>query len=170
MKIPNALHLSPLVEASINEQFRRNSSSIYLNSGCCGRKPVAVLAAISRAHERLNNNPCHLTFNDQSPIEQCRAALARLLAVDAANLFLALSTTNALQILMQSFLLERGDEFIMTGQEHGSMRTIARYLSESRGIIVKVAAIDGEADPQNVERSAASTALCQRLLAFARTI
>jgi isopenicillin-N epimerase len=38
---------------------------------------------------------------------------------------------------MQSFLLKEGDELVTTDQEHGSLRTIAQYLSETRGIVVR---------------------------------
>ncbi len=98
---------------------------------------MSVLNAIIRTYQNLNLNPCHVTFNDSSIAGQARAAVARLLAVPEQNILLTFSTTNALQILMQSFLLEAGDELVTTDQEHGSLRTIAQYLSETRGIVVR---------------------------------
>lgn len=135
---------------------------IYFNSGCCGRKPQSVLDAMARADEKINTNPCHFTFLDNSPVDQARETVSQLLSVPKENILLACSTTNALQILMQSFLLRPGDELVTTDQEHGSLRTIAQYLSETRGIVVRRHAID-------LARTAevgASEHLCQGLLSL----
>jgi len=114
---------------------------IYFNSGCCGRKPQSVLDAMARAYERINTNPCHFTFRDTTTLDQARQAAASLLSTASENVLLAFSTTNALQIIMQSFLLKAGDELVTTDQEHGSLTTIARFLAETRGIVVRRHAI-----------------------------
>ncbi len=135
---------------------------IYFNTGCCGRKSVSVLNAMARAHEALNLNPCHFTFNDNSAIEQARAAASRLLSVPEGNIFFAFSTTSALQIIMQSFLLDPGDELVTTDQEHGSLKTIAQYLSETRGIVVRKCQIKPAADGDTT----GSAELCRDLLSL----
>jgi len=131
---------------------------IYFNSGCCGRKPQSVLEAMARAYERINTNPCHFSFRDITAVDQARMAAANLLSLPAENILLAFSTTNALQIIMQSFLLKAGDELVTTDQEHGSLTTIAQYLAETRGIVVRRHAIP--VDEENSE------AHCRSLLAL----
>ena len=139
-------HFAELQKVVAVEFPSEMDNSIYFNTGCCGRKPTSVLAALARGHERVNANPCHNTFNDSSAIEQARRAVAALLDVNPQDIFLAVSTSNALQILLQSFLLKPGDELVTTDQEHGSLRTIARYLSERRGIVVRRYRLEDDAD------------------------
>ena len=150
---------APFADLVSAEYPVNEDGSIYFNSGCCGRKPLAVLKAVARANEKLNTNPCHFTFNDQSYSEQARAAVARLLDVSRENILLATSTTQALQIIMQSFLLKAGDELVTTDHEHGSLRTIAQYLRETRGIIVRYLHIDSDHS-----QSLSSESFCRGLL------
>jgi isopenicillin-N epimerase len=150
------------LEAVAKEFPPDKDGHVYFNSGCCGRKPVSVLEAMARTYERLNSNPCHFTFNDSSPVDQARASVARLLSVPEQNILLASSTTSVLQILMQSFLLAPGDELVTTDQEHGSLRTIAQYLAETRGIVVHKYAIKCNQETG----TAGSAILCKDLLSL----
>ncbi|MBS2006988.1 MAG: aminotransferase class V-fold PLP-dependent enzyme [Cyanobacteria bacterium SZAS TMP-1] len=131
---------------------------VYFNSGCCGRKPLSVLDAMARAYERINTNPCHFTFRDTAHLDQARQAAANLLSVPREQVLLAFSTTNALQVIMQSFLLKAGDELVTTDHEHGSLNTIARYLSETRGVVVRRHAVPVDAEDSQEH--------CRRLLAL----
>jgi selenocysteine lyase/cysteine desulfurase len=110
---------------------------LYLNTGSCGRKPTTVLEALAQGWKRLNANPTRVTFLDDDIWDDARNALAELLSVSPQNLLLTQNTTQALQMVMQSFLLQPGDEFITTTHEHGSLRTIARYWEQTRGIVVR---------------------------------
>jgi isopenicillin-N epimerase len=132
--VPNTMPLSEIAE---KEYPPLPGGAVYLNSGCCGRKPTSVSAAIARCQAGFDLNPCHVTFNDTSIQSQARAAAAALLSVPEQNILFGQSTTNILQIMLSSLLLNEGDELVVTDQEHGSLRTIARYLSEKRGIVVR---------------------------------
>jgi len=150
------------LEAVAREYPADKDGSVYLNSGCCGCKPSSVLDSVSRFYQTFKRNPCHFTFNDTAPVDQARLAVSRLLNVPVETIMLAFSTTNALQILMQSFLLEDGDELITTDHEHGSLRTIAKYLAETRGIIIKKYQFPSS---NNVAANDSKT-LCQGLLSL----
>jgi selenocysteine lyase/cysteine desulfurase len=121
----------------VQREFLNLNGPIYLNTGCCGRKPVSVLRTMEKGWAELNENPCRTTFMEPLLLERGRQAVAELLQVSPQNIFLALSTTNALQIIMHSFLLQAGDELVTTDDEHGSLSTIAEYLREVRGIIIR---------------------------------
>lgn len=116
--------------------------SLYLNAGSCGRKPTCVLEAISAGWKKLNFNPTKTTFFDQEIWNDARQSFADLLAVSSDNLVLTQNTTQALQMVVQSFLLLPGDELVTTTQEHGSLKTVARYLEETRGIVVRRYAVE----------------------------
>lgn len=130
-------------------------NSIYLNYGSCGKKPCSVLRALQTGWQRLNQNPTIMTFLDEQPWEIARSAAADLFYVPAQQLVLTNSTTHSLQLVMQSFLRQPGDELITTDHEHGSVNVIARYLEDSRGITVR---------RHKVDPGAGSEALCLGLL------
>lgn len=132
-----------------------DSDSTYLNTGSCGRKPASVLAALNEGWQKLNINPTYATFLDAEPMHSARAAFAKLLGVAPQQLILTQNSTQGLQLIMHSLLLEAGDELVTTNTEHGSVTSIARHLGETRGVVTKRA----DADPK-----LGSGALCAGLL------
>ncbi|MBI4534098.1 MAG: aminotransferase class V-fold PLP-dependent enzyme [Candidatus Melainabacteria bacterium] len=129
--------------------------SIYLNSGSCGRKPERVLTALRDALHKFNTNPTRFTFIETSPLEEARAAAVELFGVGAESLLLTNSTSQGLQLVMQSFLAGPDDELVTTTHEHGVTRTICRYLHETRGVRIL---------EYNVEPLKGSMALCKGIL------
>lgn len=113
------------------------SDCTYLNTGSCGRKPASVLAAINAGWQKLNINPTYATFIDAEPMQSARCAFAKLLGVAPQQLILTQNSTQGLQLIMHSLLLEAGDELVTTNTEHGSVTSIARHLSDTRGVITK---------------------------------
>lgn len=123
--------------------------SIYLNSGSCGRKPLSVLRSWQSHVESGNANPTRFTFIEgEELVREARLAASELFAVDPDCLLLTNSTTQGLQLIMESFLVRRGDELVTTDHEHGITKTICRHLEESRDIIVhrvEIEPLDGSA-------------------------
>ncbi len=110
---------------------------MYLNTGSCGRKPASVVAALDDGWRKLNQNPTVTTFFETELREDARAMAADMFGVERDLLMLTESTTEGLQLMMQTYLLNEGDEFVTTDHEHGCLNTIARYLEETRGIVVR---------------------------------
>lgn len=126
----------------VREEFPIEQGCLYLNTGSCGRKPQSVLRALSQGWKDLNVNPTLSTFMDESALGDAKQAVARLFEVPVENLLLVQNTTQGLHLIMQSLLLDEGDEFVTTTSEHGSVSTIAQYLAETRGIKIHKVAID----------------------------
>lgn len=126
--------------------------SIYFNTGSCGRKPKRVLRAISRGWRWLNRNPTVATFFDQTPADTARESLAKLVGADSKDLLLTQNSTQGLQLVMQSFLLNAGDELITTAQEHGSLNSIASYLAQTRGITIRKLSVDPTAGVAELQK------------------
>lgn len=142
--------------AAVRAQWPRPADgSTYLNTGTCGRKAQRVLAAITEGWQRFNCNPTLSTFYLEDDLQQARQAAADVLAIKADNLLLIQNSTQGLQMVLQSFLLEPDDEFVTTDHEHGSVRTLSTYLEETRGIVVRRLSMDA---------SSGSNALCEGLL------
>jgi isopenicillin-N epimerase len=113
------------------------NGEIYLNSGSCGRKPQSALNAIQRGWQLHNVNPTRMTFIDMEPREEARRAAARLLDVEPSSLLITNNTSDGLQLIMQSFLLNPGDEIVTSDHEHAVTKAICRFLRETRGIVVR---------------------------------
>src|SRR6185369_3581344 len=86
--------------------------SVYLNTGSCGRKPRSVLKALADGYEKLNLNPTLMTFLDPNPWSLARLSAARLFESEPEQMLLTQSTTQGLQLIMQSFLRKAGDEVV----------------------------------------------------------
>ena len=151
MKVEDELDLD-LVRSEWPQEQR---DGIYFNSGSCGVKPVSVLSAIQNGWLRLNQNPTRMTFLESEIWERTRALASNLFGVNKEGLILTGNSTYGIQQIMQTFLINAGDEFICTDQEHSCVKTISRYLSETRGIITR---------QYFVEPSTGSEAFCQDIL------
>jgi selenocysteine lyase/cysteine desulfurase len=131
--------------------------SIYLNTGSCGRKPASVLKVLAQSWETFNTNPTYYTFFADEWLREVRTALAELLAVSHNDLLLTQNSTQGLHLVLNSFLLTAGDELVTTTHEHGSVNTIARYLAETRGVVIR----RHECNPMD-----GSEAFCQSVIAM----
>ncbi len=117
--------------------------SIYLNSGSCGRKPRSVVETLKVGLEEANCNPTRYTFIEGERFAaEARAAASALFEVDPGCLLITNSTSQGLQLILQSFLSGPDDELITTDHEHGITRTICQYLEEARGVTVHRLAVD----------------------------
>lgn len=131
--VPDALDLD-----LIRREFPQIADgSLYFNTGSCGRKPVSVLAAMAQAWEKFNTNPTHHTFFSEEWIGGARQAVGRLLQVPSGDILLTQNSTQGIQLVMSSFLQRSGDEFVTTTHQHGSVNSIARYLEETRSIVIR---------------------------------
>ncbi len=131
--------LEPIDLALVNEEWPASSmSGIYFNTGSCGIKPVSVLNAIQKAYLDLNKNPTIETFLKSSYWDSARLSAAKLFTVPATSLMLTHNSTYGIQLVMQNLLKEPGDEIVCTSQEHSCVKTLCKYLSETRGIRVRV--------------------------------
>lgn len=122
----------------IDTQFPPDKEGVtYLNTGSVGRKPTCVLDALNQGVKQLNLNPTITTFLDPEPISTARKAASSLFSCQPSSLLLTGNSTQGLQLLLESFLTKPGDELVTTNHEHGSARTIMRYLEETRGVVVR---------------------------------
>jgi selenocysteine lyase/cysteine desulfurase len=131
------------LDEALQEQWApHQSASIYLNTGSCGRKPKCVLAEVQEGWDRLNSNPTNFIFAETEPAEATRKEAGKLFSVPPESLMLTQNTTQALQIILQSFLLKSGDELVTTDQEHNCLYAISQYLQENRGIVTRRYKVD----------------------------
>jgi selenocysteine lyase/cysteine desulfurase len=116
--------------------------SIYLNAGSCGRKPKCVLEAIEEGWRTFDSNPTKFVFLDTDPLESARIEASILLSLPPDSIMFTQNVTQALQIILQTFLLDAGDELVTTDQVHNCLYAIGRYLEETRGVVVRRLKVD----------------------------
>lgn len=96
---------------AIRAQFEFIPTQIYLNNGTIGLLPRPVLDAMDKAMDRLKRG-------DYPVPRQVREAVAKLVHTDPAHIALTHNTTHGINIVAQGLRLRRGDELILTDQEH----------------------------------------------------
>jgi isopenicillin-N epimerase len=122
----------------IDSQFPPMENGVtYLNTGSSGRKPTCVLDALNQGLKQINRNPTIATFIDETPINNARKAAGTLFNCPPSSLLMTGNSTQGLQLILESFLTKPGDELVTTDHEHGSARTVMRYLEETRGVVIR---------------------------------
>lgn len=139
-----------LVEAEWPASHREG---IYFNSGSCGVKPISVLAALEEGYRRLNKNPTIMTFVDTEIWDETRKQSREFFGAKSDTLFMTQNSTFGIQLLMQSFLKNSGDEFVTTDQEHSCVKTLSTYLEQSRGVITKRVKVETDRGSANLTDS-----------------
>jgi selenocysteine lyase/cysteine desulfurase len=84
---------------------------IYLNTGTLGLISKTALADVQERMERLS-------VGYYAVEDDVRASVARLLNADVSEICLTHNTTEGINIVAQGLRLKRGDEVVLTDQEH----------------------------------------------------
>lgn len=96
---------------AVRSQFQFFPNQVYLNNGTIGLLPEPVLAAMQKAMSRLDKG-------DYSTPGHVRESIARLVKAPADSIALTHNTTHGINIIAQGLRLRRGDELILSDQEH----------------------------------------------------
>lgn len=113
---------------------------VYLDNAATTQKPRAVIDAVRRYYEHDNANihrGVHLLSERATrQYEDARAALARFLGAAAQETVLLRGTTEAINLVAQSFVRPRlrpGDEVLITQMEHHSNIVPWQMVCEATG-------------------------------------
>ena len=96
---------------AVRSQFQFFPNQVYLNNGTIGLLPEPVLAAMQKAMARLDKG-------DYTTPGHVRESIARLVKAPADSIALTHNTTHGINIIAQGLRLRRGDELILSDQEH----------------------------------------------------
>ena len=121
----------------------------YLDNAATGQKPRAVLDAIQRFYCEANSNVhrgVHYMSATATRLYEGARDRARdyLRAADRAEIIFTRGTTEAINLVAQSFLRPRlrpGDEILITHMEHHSNIVPWQILGEQTGAVLKVVPI-----------------------------
>ena len=116
----------------IKDQFQIPTDYAYFNTGTVGISPLQVVNAITK---NILSNEVYGYYNGE---EEARDRLSKFVGIHKDTLCLTHSTTDGLNIAINSIPLERGDEVIISSHEHASHALPWIKLSQEIGIILKV--------------------------------
>ncbi|MFN8393811.1 MAG: aminotransferase class V-fold PLP-dependent enzyme [Bacteroidia bacterium] len=95
---------------TIQKQFSSNANN-YLNTGTLGLMPEPVLSAVE-------NRMKHLREGSYAVPDTVRQAVARLVNAEPSEISLSHNTTEGINVVASGLRLRKGDEVIITDQEH----------------------------------------------------
>lgn len=128
----------------IRAQFEFNEKQAYLNNGTIGLMSAAVMQRLQTKFERLQKGIYNLD-------DDIRENIGKMLGVSADEIALTYNTTQGINIIAQGIKLRKGDEVILSDQEH--VGNALPWINRARrsGIKLKVLRI-GKSAAENLNR------------------
>ena len=125
---------------SFAEHWTLDPDVTFLNHGSFGACPRPVLEAQRALQDRLEREPVRF-FAREAPLllEAAREALAEFIGASVPGLAFVPNVTTAINSVLRSVPLQRGDELLVTDHEYNASRNILDYVAAERGATVVVA-------------------------------
>ena len=114
----------------------------YLNHGSFGACPRPVLEAQARERDRLEAGPVrYLARELEARLDEVRAELSAFLAAEPADLVFLPNATSAVNAVLGSLPLERGDALLTTDHAYNACGNVLRHAAERVGAELVVARV-----------------------------
>ena len=125
-----------LGSTEIKSLFHIDQNVTYLNHGSFGACPKELLNTQFNFKKELEKEPVkHLAFDIIKNLEKSRKALSLYVNCDKDDLVYFPNPSTALNTVLRSLKLNKGDEILATNHEYGAMDKAWKYLSKKTGII-----------------------------------
>lgn len=151
----------------LRAQWQIRGDTLYLNHGSFGLPPRAVRAARLEWLARCDEQPMdHFLRNYETPLWQCREAVAEMVGTKADNLVLMENATAAMNVVADSFPLRPGDRVLLNDHEYGAVIRIWQRRAAETGAQVDVCSLPSriESADQVVDALLSQTTERTRLL------
>ena len=105
--------------AEVRSHFIIDKDITYMNNASLGMPPLGVLKSINNGYEAISKEPLHGKHELQDSISKSVIPkLAKTFGVDEDEIVLTRNASEALDIQAHSVKLKKGDEIIISSQEH----------------------------------------------------
>ena len=135
-RVPGQLSVSPpqpLGEDPLSHWWL-DPSITFLNHGCFGAAPRAVLEAQTRWREQLEARPVELLERRRDELlGRARETVGRFLGADPADLGFVTNATGGVNAVIRSLRFGDGDELLTTTHVYSAVRQTMRYLAGRAG-------------------------------------
>ena len=104
---------------SIRSHFIIDKNISYMNNASLGMPPLSVVQSINKGYQSISKEPLHGKHDLQNHISEFVIPhLANTFGVGSKEIVLTRNASEALDIQAHSINLERGDEILISSQEH----------------------------------------------------
>ena len=123
------------IDKNIASCFMLDPDVTYLNHGSFGACPEPIFNSLIKWQKKLEREPVkHLAFDVYDYLEESRAALGAYINCNKEDLAFFPNPSTALNTVLRSLKLEKGDEILTTDHEYGAMDRAWSFLSKKKGI------------------------------------
>lgn len=110
-------------------QFLLDPSITFLNHGSFGACPKPIFEEFQRFQLELETEPVHFIQKKQiGYLKTARERLSKFVGCNAEDLFFTPNPTFAVNTIMRSLNLQKGDEILTTNHEYGAMDRTWNFL------------------------------------------
>lgn len=134
------------------DQWEIDPQTTYLNHGSFGPSPRPVREAYRNWQDELQKQPMRFFLESLEPaLRSARAAMAEFVGTSDEDLIFVENATVGMNIVADSFPLDKNDEILLTNHEYGAVFRIWQRACGDRGAHVKSVELPTEfSDPQHV--------------------
>lgn len=112
----------------------------FLNHGSFGACPVQVLEYQANLRARMERQPVQFFVRDlEGMLDEARAGLGRFIGAPAQDLAWVPNATTAVNSVLRSLPLRRGDELLTTDHEYNACRNVLEFVAGQSSASVVVA-------------------------------
>lgn len=120
-------------------QFLLDQNITFLNHGSFGSCPKPIFEEYQRFQIELEKDPVDFIVKKQPQyLKTARESLAKFVGCNGEDLFFTSNPTFAINVIMRSIKLNKGDEILSTNHEYGAMdRTWNFYCKKSEAKYIR---------------------------------
>lgn len=126
---------------SIRSQFPITKNILFFNNGTMGPSPISVTEAVNKQIAHVDATADYGYDHDK-----LNAAIARVIGATAEDVTTTHNVSEGISIIASGLRMERGDEVILTNQEHGGGAIPWLARAKRHGIVVKFVELDPSDD------------------------
>ena len=134
----------------VREEFPLSHERAYLNTGGLGASPYVVIDTVKGKMDELENT-CE-TGHSEALWEEIKRDAGALLGCDPAEIAFTRNTTEGINIVANGLPLARGDEIILTTQEHVGNAFTWLALAKREGVVLRLFEPSTVSDAENIDR------------------
>ena len=135
---------------NVRSQFILDKGLTYMNNASLGMPPAVVAEAVCKGYEAISKEPLHGKHGLQDNItKEVIPNLAKTFGAEADEIVLTRNASEALHLQAIGLELKRGDEVIITTQEHPAGHRPWMFRKEHEGVRVKEVFIPSPLDSED---------------------
>ena len=130
------------VRSDLSKHWMLSTDTCFLNHGSFGATPIAVLEEQSRLRGIIESDPVRFFERDYAPmIESSINKLAEFMNADPGGMTLVKNTTEGVNTVLRSLVLQPGDEILVTDHSYQACWNAVDFVTERAGaktVVVEV--------------------------------